>query len=41
MDFVALFAALAAIFMGPTPDTNPVLHVDDSFLMLGSSTYNA
>jgi hypothetical protein len=43
VDFVALIAAIASMFGGGTvtPDTSPVLQVDSSFLMLGSSTYNA
>ena len=43
MDIVALIVAIASIFGGGTvtPDDNPKIHVDSSFLNLGSSTYNA
>ena len=42
VDIVALIVAIASIFGGTvTPDGNPNIHVDSSFLNLGSNTYNA
>jgi hypothetical protein len=43
VDFVALIVAIASIFGGGTvtPDDQPKIHVNSSFLNVGSNTYNA
>jgi hypothetical protein len=43
VDFVALIVAIASIFGGGTvtPDSQPTIHVESGFLIVGSSAFNA